>query len=139
LKDPFGKGADDGAPMAPGLFVNAQIQGRSLDRVLVAPRSALRGNDQLFIGDPTSGKLSIRTVDLEFSDRDGAYFHTGAKAGELAITSPVQAPFDGMSLTVMQRMEDGTVKVHNPPKPPAAEGKEVAKAETGAGEKGTAQ
>jgi RND family efflux transporter MFP subunit len=138
LKDPFGKGADNGAPMAPGLFVNAQIQGRSLDRVMVAPRSALRGDDQLFIGDPKTGKLSIRTVDIEHSDRDGAYFHKGAEAGELAITSPIQAPFDGMSLTVMQRMEDGTVKVHNPPKPPA-DAEKVAKAETGKGTEGATQ
>jgi hypothetical protein len=36
-----------------------------------------------------------------------------------------------MSLTVMQRMEDGTVKVLNPPKPPAKDADEVAKAETG--------
>lgn len=137
LKDPFGKGADNGAPMAPGLFVNAQIQGKSLDRVMVAPRSALRGEDKLYIGDPESGKLSIRTVNVEFSDRDGAYFHEGAEIGELAITSPIQAPFDGMSLTVMQRMEDGTVKVHNPPKPAKTGETEVAKADT-AGE-GAAQ
>lgn len=139
LKDPFGKGADNGAPMAPGLFVNAQIQGKSLDRVMVAPRSALRGNDQLYIGDPDSGKLSIRSVNVEFSDKDGAYFHDGAEPGELAITSPIQAPFDGMSLTVMQRMEDGTVKVHNPPKAAAAEKTEVAKAETNANGEGAAQ
>lgn len=137
LKDPFGTGADNGAPMAPGLFVNAQIQGKSLDRVMVAPRSALRGEDKLYIGDPETGKLSIRTVDVEFSDRDGAYFHQGAEIGELAITSPIQAPFDGMSLTVMQRMEDGSVKVHNPPKAAKTGETEVTKADT-AGE-GAAQ
>jgi len=137
LNDPFGTGADNGAPMAPGLFVNAQIQGKSLDRVMVAPRSALRGEDKLYIGDPETGKLSIRTVDVEFSDRDGAYFHQGAEIGELAITSPIQAPFDGMSLTVMQRMEDGSVKVHNPPKAAKTGETEVAKADT-AGE-GAAQ
>ncbi|MDP3459232.1 MAG: efflux RND transporter periplasmic adaptor subunit, partial [Hyphomonas sp.] len=139
LKDPFGKGADNGAPMAPGLFVNAQIQGRSLERILVAPRSALRGDDKLFVGDPKTGKLSIRTIDVEFSDRGGVYFHEGAEVGELAVTSPVQAPFDGMSLTVMQRMEDGTVKVHNPPKPAASADTEVAKADTAAGPEGAAQ
>ncbi len=133
LRDPFGEGADNGAPMAPGLFVNAKIQGKSLERVLVAPRSALRGDDRLYVGDPKTGKLSIRTIDVEFSDRNGAYFHDGAEVGELAVVSPIQAPFDGMSLTVMQRMEDGTVKVHNPPKK-AAQDKdtetEVAKADT---------
>jgi len=130
LKDPFGTGADNGAPMAPGLFVSAQIQGKSLDRVMVAPRSALRGEDKLYIGDPETGKLSIRTVHVEFSDRNGAYFHEGADVGELAITSPIQAPFDGMNLTVMQRMEDGTVKVHNPPKAAKTGETEVAKADT---------
>jgi RND family efflux transporter MFP subunit len=139
LKDPFGKGADEGAPMAPGLFVNAQIVGRSLDQVLIAPRAALRGTDKLYIGDPKSGKLSIRTIDVTFSDKDGAYFHEGAEAGELAIISPIQAPFDGMSLTVMQRMEDGTVKVHNPPKPPAGEAKGAEPAKAGAGSEGAAR
>ena len=38
----------------------------------------------------------------------------------------------------MQRMEDGTVKVHNPPKP-AADDEKVAKAETGNGAEGAAQ
>lgn len=139
LPDPFGKGADNGAPMAPGLFVNAQIQGRSLDQVLIAPRAALRGTDKLYIGNPESGKLSIRTVDVAFSDKDGAYFHEGAEEGELAIISPIQAPFDGMSLTVMQRMPDGTVKVHNPPKPADSAKDGAGETKTAAAGEGTSQ
>lgn len=139
LPDPFGKGADNGAPMAPGLFVNAQIQGRSLDQVLIAPRAALRGTDKLYIGNPESGKLSIRTVDVAFSDKDGAYFHEGAEEGELAIISPIQAPFDGMSLTVMQRMSDGTVKVHNPPKPADSAKDGAGETKTAAAGEGTSQ
>jgi len=114
LKDPYGTGADGDAPMAPGLFVNALIEGATIPDVLIAPRGALRGEDQLFIGDPKQGKLSIRTVDLIFSDTDGAYVRSGISEGELAIVSPVQAAFDGMSITVMQRLEDGTVKVYEP-------------------------
>ena len=112
LEDPFGKGAADGAPMAPGLFVNARIEGATLDKVLIAPRAALRGDNRLFIGDPEEGKLSIRTVDVAYSDRDGAYLRSGAEPGELAIISPIQAAFDGMSITVLERLPDGTVKVH---------------------------
>ncbi|MFH1517423.1 MAG: efflux RND transporter periplasmic adaptor subunit [Pseudomonadota bacterium] len=114
LKDPYGAGADGDAPMAPGLFVNATIEGETIPDVLIAPRGALRGEDQLFIGDAEKGKLSIRTVDLIYSDAEGAYVRTGIEAGELAIVSPVQAPFDGMSITVMERLEDGTVKVYDP-------------------------
>lgn len=114
LKDPYGAGADGDAPMAPGLFVNATIEGETIPDVLIAPRGALRGEDQLFIGDARKGKLSIRTVDLIYSDADGAYVRSGIAAGELAIISPVQAPFDGMGITVMERLEDGTVKVYDP-------------------------
>ena len=51
---------------------------------------------------------------LIYSDPDGAYLASGVEPGELAITSPIQAPFEGMSITVMQRMEDGSIKVYEP-------------------------
>ena len=114
LQDPYGAGADGDAPMAPGLFVSATVQGETLNDVLVAPRGALRGQDRLFIGLPDEGQLSIRNVELIYSDADGAYIASGAEPGELAIVSPIQAPFDGMNITVMQRMEDGTIKVYEP-------------------------
>ena len=114
LQDPYGKGADDGAPMAPGLFVNAEIEGRTIPDILFTPRAALRGEDRIFIGLPDEGKLSIRTVDLVYSDENGAYIRSGVSEGEYAITSPIQAPFEGMNITVMQRMPDGTVKTFQP-------------------------
>ncbi len=49
VEDPFGAGADGDAPLAPGLFVDALIEGRSVDDVLVAPRAALRGVDNVYI------------------------------------------------------------------------------------------
>ena len=129
LRDPFGEGADEGVPMAPGLFVNARIEGETLDRVLVAPRAALRGEDRLFIGDPSTGRLSIRTADIVFTDRNGAYLTSGAEAGELAVISPIQAPFDGMSVTVLERLEDGRVKVHGQGAGQTGEDEEIAGAQ----------
>jgi RND family efflux transporter MFP subunit len=114
LKDPYGKGADGGAPMAPGLFVNAVIHGDTIPDVLIAPRASLRGDDRIFIGDTKKGTLSIRTVDLIYSDPHGAYVRTGIDAGEFAITSPIQAAFDGMNITVMERMPDGSIKTYEP-------------------------
>ena len=112
LQDPFGAGADNGAPMAPGLFVNARIEGDVIDDVLLAPRAALRGDDRLFVGLADDSKLSIRTVHVVYSDREGAYLRSGVAPGELAITSPIRAAFDGMNITVLERLPDGTVKVH---------------------------
>ncbi len=114
LQDPYGKGADNGAPMAPGLFVSAVIEGNTIPDVLIAPRASLRGDDRIFIGNPDKGTLSIRPVDLIYSDPHGAYVRSGINPGEFAVTSPIQAAFDGMNITVMERQPDGTIKIYEP-------------------------
>lgn len=114
LRDPYGAGADNGVPMAPGLFVNATIQGGTLHNIMIAPRSALRGEDEVYIGNPKEGTLSIRKVDVVYSSDDGAYLSSGVAAGELAVVSPIQAAFDGMRVKILERMPDGTVVSHDP-------------------------
>lgn len=112
LDDPYGAGADGDAPMAPGLFVSAVIKGETIPDVYIAPRASLRGDNRLFVGEPETGQLSIRDVDVVYSDTEGAYLRSGVEVGDLAIISPIQAAFDGMSITVMERMDDGSIKVY---------------------------
>ncbi len=114
LRDPYGEGAVSDVPMAPGLFVNAAIQGREIPGVIVVPRSALRGADQVYIGNPQAGTLSIRTVNVIHTDEAGAYVASGVQPGELAVVSPIQAAFDGMRIKVLERMPDGSVITHEP-------------------------
>ena len=114
MEDPFGEGMDGDAPMAPGLFVNAEIQGETIEGLKVAPRAALRGDNRLFIGKPKEGELDIREVEVVWSDPEGAWISSGVEAGELAITSPIQAAFSGMSITVLEKMPDGTIITHTP-------------------------
>ncbi len=115
LDDPYGAGADDGAPMAPGLFVIASVEGRRVDDLLVAPRGAIRSGNKIFLGDIESGELRIYEVDLVYSDPDGAWFRSDdVKVGDLAIVSPLQAPFDGMSIVVLERQPDGSILTHEP-------------------------
>ncbi|MEO1015911.1 MAG: efflux RND transporter periplasmic adaptor subunit [Pseudomonadota bacterium] len=109
VEDPYGAGADDGAPMAPGLFVSAEVQGATIEDIIWAPRSALRGTDRLFVGDLDESVLRIRQVDLIYSDESGAYLRSGVEPGELAIVSPIQAAFDGMRIEILERAEDGTI------------------------------
>ncbi len=113
VEDPYGDGADNGAPMAPGLFVSASIQGALVEDLVWAPRSALRGDDRLFIGDPEESVLRIRQVDVVYSDDKGAYLRGGAEPGELAVVSPIQAAFDGMRIEILERAEDGTIIPRN--------------------------
>lgn len=115
LDDPFGEGADDGAPMAPGLFVQASLQGARETGLLKAPRAAIRSGNELYVGDPAMGELRIYKVDVVHSDPNGAWFSSAEiDAGALAIVSPIQAAFDGMSITLLERLEDGTIYSHEP-------------------------
>lgn len=114
LEDPYGEGSDEGVPMAPGLFVNAEIQGSLIEDIKIAPRAGLRGENQIYIGNPTEGSLSIREVDVVFTDASGAYIRSGVEAGELAVVSPIQAAFDGMRIKVLERRPDGTIITHEP-------------------------
>ncbi len=116
LDDPYGEGADNGTPMAPGLFVNAAIQGQTLEDVIVVPRSGLRGENQVYVGNPEEGTLSIREVNVIYTDRDGAYVSSGVLPGELAVVSPIQAAIDGMRIKVLERRPDGSVITHEPEK-----------------------
>lgn len=116
LRDPYGAGSDDGVPMAPGLFVNAEIEGEQVDGVVRVPRAALRGVDEVFIGNGPAGKLEIRRVNVVFSDDSGAYVTSGVEPGELAIVSPIQAAFDGMNIQVVERMPDGELISRTPRK-----------------------
>ncbi|WOR14017.1 efflux RND transporter periplasmic adaptor subunit [Hyphomonas sp. FCG-A18] len=139
LNDPYGEGADDGAPMAPGLFVTASLQGDRIEDLKVAPRGAIRSGNQIYIGDPSDGELHIYEVDLVYSDPDGAWFHSDeVEIGDLALTSPIQAAFSGMSITVLERMPDGSIKTHEPQRNrEAGEGQDTETDETGEALAGT--
>ena len=114
LNDPYGAGSDQGAPMAPGLFVAAEIDGTKIEDLLVAPRSAIRGGNNIFIGEPAAGELRIFPVDLVYSSNEGAWFRSeNVDVGSLAIVSPIRGSNDGMSITILERLADGTIKNHN--------------------------
>lgn len=115
VEDPFGAGADDGVPMAPGLFVNANVVGATAEGVFSAPRSALRGSETIYLGNIETKKMEIANVDVVHSDENGVYFRNRegsarqAKLNDLAVISPVQAVFDGMKINVIERLPDGTL------------------------------
>lgn len=102
VEDPFGEGAADGIPLAPGLFVSAEVSGETIEGLLEAPRAALRGRNQIFVADAEELVLRIHEVDVVYTDRDHVYVDAGVEPGDLAVLSPLQAPFDGMSITLAE-------------------------------------
>ena len=105
VKDPYGAGADNGAPLAAGLFVGAEIEGREYDNSVVVPRTALRGNDQVFVA-RADNTLEIRTVAVAQTDRIRAVLIGGLEEGENVVTSPVRGAADGMIIAIAGGVAD---------------------------------
>jgi len=99
VQDPFGTGASNGTPLAPGLFVNAAVDGQKLENIIVIPRTALRGDDKVYLAKDDT--LSIKTVNVISSNRDEAILDGGIKIGDNVITSPIRGVADGMKIQVV--------------------------------------
>jgi len=61
--DPYGDGADNGTPLARGLFVDAEMAGRDIEDSITIPRTGLRGKDTVYIAaHATSRDINRRTA-----------------------------------------------------------------------------
>lgn len=97
VDDPYGAAASGGAPLAVGLFVDAEIEGRSVDGAVVLPRSALRGENSVYVVNE-GGTLDIRTVNVVTSTADRLVISAGVVGGEMVVISPIRGANTGMRL-----------------------------------------
>lgn len=96
VEDPYGRrGSGDQPPLAVGLFVLAEILGKTAERVAVVPRAALRGQNQVLIVDDET-RLRFRDVQVLRADRAQAVIGSGLSQGERICTSPLDVVTDGM-------------------------------------------
>lgn len=105
VEAPYDAGADQGVPMAVGLFVDAEIEGRWLEKALIMPRQALRSENTVFVVSKEN-TLDIRVVDIVYSDQDKVVLGAGVSAGERVVVSPVRAPRQGMKVQAIERVEE---------------------------------
>jgi len=114
VEDPYGANADDGAPLATGLFVNADMIGLELVDSIIVPRTALRGNDKVYIArdDET---LEVRPVSVTSSDRQRVVIASGLAVGERVITSPVKGAADGMVINPVDQIDVAVSDVNATP------------------------
>lgn len=97
VRDPFGAGSDEGTPLAPGLFVDAEISGKQLSDIVTIPRSALRGEGQVYIA-KADNTLEIKPVSVLSTNRQNAILSRGLEPGTAVITSPIRGVADGMKI-----------------------------------------
>ncbi|WP_291841808.1 efflux RND transporter periplasmic adaptor subunit [Maricaulis sp.] len=97
VTDPYGAGASNGTPLAVGLFVTANITGRDVENAYILPRSALRGQNSVYVAEE-GGTLSVRTVDVIDSNSERVVVSSGVRGGEMVVISPIRGASDGMRI-----------------------------------------
>ena len=102
-----GRTDGDRPPLAVGLFVEAEIQGRRVENAVVLPRSALRGGDRVLVVDAES-RVHFRDVVVLRSQREEVVIGGGLAAGEHVVVSPLSAVVDGMAVRVARDGPDET-------------------------------
>ena len=100
VEDPYARGKDPNRPpLAVGMFVEAEIIGRSSGRVMVLPRTVLRGADRVLIVDDAD-HVRFRQVELFRLERDRILVKSGIEEGDRIIVSPLENAVDGMQVQV---------------------------------------
>ena len=114
--DPYGKGSSEkGVPLPPGLFVDAAVQGKTFENVIVLPRDGLRPEDEIYVVDD-KGKVEIRKAEVLDTNAQYAYLLGGVEVGELVVLSPMEKSRVSMTLKVLDA-NDPTKVLVDPPEP----------------------
>ena len=82
-------------PLAVGLFVEAEIVGKRVDKVFVLPRSALQANEQVYVV-TDKNRLTFREVEVIRKVGEHVYVTDGLQLGETISLSTVNNAIEGM-------------------------------------------
>ena len=102
VEDPYGLGADNGMPMAVGMFVHADIAGVNSQSAMVLPRLALRNANKVYVINDEN-RLEIHTVEILSTSNDTVLVSAGVEVGDKVVTSTIPAAVDGMEVRAISR------------------------------------
>jgi RND family efflux transporter MFP subunit len=100
VRDPFNP--RHAAPLAPGMFVSARLEGSSRETLVAAPRSALKRNEYVYVVRPDN-TIDVRQVRAAQTTADEVLFREGVADGERVVVSVLTSPRQGMAVTPISR------------------------------------
>jgi RND family efflux transporter MFP subunit len=121
IPDPFGLGSkkpelsdaqSSPAILPVGLYVEANIEGRWLDNLIVLPARALFPNDRVMIIDQEN-RVRFRNVEVLKREREQIIIKTGLQAGERVLISGLLHPMEGLLVTPTES-RSATAVINNP-------------------------
>jgi RND family efflux transporter MFP subunit len=87
-------------PLLVGLFVQAAIQGSTIENATVIPRSALHNGNQVFLFE--DGRLRLREVTVRRREANTVIIDEGLTPGDLLVLSRLDLMVDGMPVSVKE-------------------------------------
>ena len=121
VQDPYAAGPDPRRPpLAVGMYVEAEIEGRAFADISVVPRAALRGRNQVLVIDPEN-RVHFREVEILRATTESVYIEGGLAAGELVAVSALDSPTEGMLVQVTDLDLDRMTRTATPPAPSSPE------------------
>ncbi|MBX2848569.1 MAG: efflux RND transporter periplasmic adaptor subunit [Acidiferrobacterales bacterium] len=104
IQDPFSKTSNQ-PPLKIGQFVNASIQGRTVDDVYVIPNKSIREGGYVYA--VREGKLAKLNVAILWQDDQNALVSDGIDDGELVVTTSLNSTLTGASAKLNNEEESG--------------------------------
>jgi RND family efflux transporter MFP subunit len=106
VENPYARGNDKRRPpLAVGMFVEAEIEGRGTGPVVDLPRGILRGENTVMVIDDQD-RLHFREIDVLRYDGEQVLVRAGLRNGERICTSPLETPVEGMKVRVLDDADD---------------------------------
>jgi len=100
VENPYAPGDNPNRPpLNAGMFVQAEIEGKTAEGVAVLPRPALRTGGQVWVIDRES-RLRFRDVVVLRATESEVVIDEGLADGELVVLSPLDATTDGMAVRI---------------------------------------
>ncbi len=116
VEKPFDQSAGQGIPLAPGLFVDVELDAAEKVAGVSVPRRALRRGNQVYVVE--NNELKFRQVEALFTSSDVAVLSVESNAsilpGQKVVISPVPGAFDGMSVEVDGEVDGEMVEAPEP-------------------------
>jgi RND family efflux transporter MFP subunit len=95
VRQPYRRGGDGwDAPLRIGTFVDAIIEGKTLQDVVVLPRAALRPGNRVWVID-SNQQLQMKDVEIARADEDSLYISSGINDGQLVCMTSLDNPLPG--------------------------------------------
>lgn len=103
VENPYERMAgSDRPPLAVGMFVRAEIEGKSSGQVVSLPRSVMRGENRVLVVDPEN-RLRFREVEVFRMERDRVLVKSGISEDDRIVVSPLDNAIDGALVRVQDR------------------------------------